>query len=234
MRLSPLLALALASSCASHVLIPPEQRASLERELTGTERDKYLRLSYFVTPFFGDASKRLLTPVPPEEVRLLNDTGGKPINPGPVQKVLPAGARARITRVEFPTAWVMTERVLYTPRTQPWVYLAVEGEAKGLPLILVLRPQIKTDQEFRAELERFLANEDLSPLLETWTEAVREAVRAKKALVDMPAEALEMAWGFPERKRITFEESVKKEEWQYTEGKRAAFLVDGRVTRVVE
>ncbi|MFZ5471882.1 MAG: hypothetical protein ACOZIN_20825 [Myxococcota bacterium] len=218
--------------CASHALIPTEQRGALERDLTGKNRDKYLRLSYYVTPFFGDASKRLLTPVPPGEVRLLNHPNGDPVNPGKVEKILPAGTRARITKVEFPTAWVIAERVVYTPRTQPWVYLEVEGHPQEVPLVLVLRPHIKDEQEFLAELERYLAHEDLAPLLAGWTEAVREAIRGKSATLDMPAEALEMAWGYPERKRIRFEESVKNEEWAYPGGKRTAYLTEGRVVRL--
>ncbi|EAU61668.1 conserved hypothetical protein, partial [Stigmatella aurantiaca DW4/3-1] len=59
----------------------------------------------YVTPFFGDASKRLLTPYPPEEVLVLDDLRGRPVTPGPIQATLPAGARAKILKVEFPTSW---------------------------------------------------------------------------------------------------------------------------------
>lgn len=226
------IALLLLGGCASYVHLPPEHQARIERELNDSNREWYLKLSYYVTPFFGDASKRLLTPVPPEEVRLLNHPNGEPVNPGPIQKVLAAGTRARIRKVELPTAWVVTERVPYTPRTQPWVYLTVEGDGGPTPLIIVLRPQIKTDDELRAELERYLSPVDPSPRMAEWSEAFREAVRAKKALLDMPADALEMAWGYPELKRITFEEQVKKEEWRYAGGKRVAHLADGRVVKL--
>jgi len=52
------------------VFIPTEERTRLERDLTGKDRERFLRLSYYVTPFFGDATKRLLTAVPPDEVRI--------------------------------------------------------------------------------------------------------------------------------------------------------------------
>ena len=130
------------AACASHTRLAPEERAGLEKELAGAPR--YLRLSFNVTPFFGDAGLRLITPAAPDEVRLLDDTRGNPINPGPVQAVLPAGRRARIVKVEFPTAWAVAERVLYSPRTQTWVYVDVEGAPEGPPLVLVLPPRVDT------------------------------------------------------------------------------------------
>jgi hypothetical protein len=221
-----------AVSCASYTAIPPQDRATLERNLTGRHSDKFLRLSFYVTPFFGDASKKLLTAAPPEDVRLLEQPSGEAINPGPIQKILPAGTRVRILKVEFPTSWVVTERVLYTPRTQPWVYLQTMEKTEELPLILVLRPQIRSNEEFLAELERSLSDTDPAPILSRWSGLVREAVRTKNAVLNMPADALEMAWGYPERKRISFADSVKNEQWVYPGQRRTAYLTDGRVAKL--
>jgi hypothetical protein len=217
--------------CASHTTIPAEERVRLERDLIG-RGDKFLRLSFYATPFFGDASKKLLTSVPPEEVRLLDTPGGEPINPGPIEKILPAATPVRVRQIELPTAWVVTERVLYTPRTQPWVYLDVQGESKEKPFILVLRPQIKSTQDFYAELERFITDQDPTTLMASWSEAVKEAIKTKTALAGMPADALTMAWGIPEKKRFTFVEAAKHEEWVYPGGKRVAYLIDGVVDRL--
>jgi len=225
-------AAALASGCATYTHLPLEDRGNLERDLTGRHSEKFLRLSYYVTPFFGDASKKLLTPVPPEEVRLLNQPSGAPIHPGPVERILPAGTRVRILKVEFPTTWAMAERILYTPRTQPWIYLEAATQPEGLPLILVLRQGIDSSEEFVAELERYLSNLDPAPIISRWSETVRQAVRTKNAVVDMPAEALEMAWGYPDVKRISFSDSVKNEQWTYPDGQRVAYLADGRVARL--
>ena len=46
----------------------------------------------------------------------------------------------------------------------------------------------------------------------------------------MPADALEMAWGFPESKRIELVDTQKKETWRWGDGARTATLVDGRLT----
>lgn len=227
-----LLPVLLFAGCASNqVLLPPTQRASLERQLVGTER--YLKLSCFVTPFFGDETKRLLTAVRPEEVRLLDNPDGTPINPGQAERIFPAGARVRVKQIEFPTPLVMSGRVLFTPRSWPWVYLDVEGTPKNAPpYVLVLRPDFKTEAEALAEIDRYLSTDDPAARMAPWTDPVKDAVRSKQAVVDMPAEALEMAWGYPERKEISFEGDRRKEIWRWPGGQRYAVLYDGRVSEL--
>jgi hypothetical protein len=233
-RLLAVLLVLLVAGCKSHTPIAPDDRASLEHSLTGPDSARFLRVSLYVTPFFGDSSRRLLTPYPPEDVDMLGDRLGKPINPGPIEATLPAGSKAAIRRVEFPTAWVVTERVLFTPRTWPWVYVDVEGAPPGPPLVLVLPPHHKTREDFLAEVERTLAAQDPAPRLSAFNEPVREAIKQKKAITDMPAEALEMAWGYPETIKRTLEGTVRKEEWIYPRGRRRAFLSDGLLVRVEE
>jgi hypothetical protein len=217
--------------CASHTQVAPEVRARVERDLTGRDSTKFLKLSYFVTPFFGDASKRLLTAVPPDEVRLLNHPDGRPVNPGPVEKILPAGRKVRITRVEFPTSWVVMERIPYTPRHQPWVYLEVEDEPKGQTFILPISPELTNHDDLVAEVGRFLADQDPSGILEAFSDSVRDAVRTKTAVTDMPKEALQMAWGYPELIRKDRDGDQLKETWVYPGRKRIAHVVDGRLVK---
>lgn len=226
------LASAFGSACVTtQVLVPPEQRTSIKQRLEGEER--YLRLSYFVTPLFGDNTKRLLTAVPPEQVDLLEEPDGAPINPGPVQDIFAAGTVVRVKTVEFPSAVVQTERVLMTPRMLAWVYLDVAGTPKGSPpYVLVLRPQIKDEAEFMAEIDRALSKDDIRPQLSGYSDLVRDAIAKKEAVVDMTAEALEMAWGYPERRQIELDGEKKKETWVWPTGKRKAVLVDGRVTEL--
>ena len=104
--------------------------------------------------------------------------------------MLPAGKRVRIVKVEFPTAWVVTERILYSPRTLPWIYVEVEGAPKGPPLVFVLPGNLKTREEFLAAVGRHLTAQDPATQLAAFPETVREAIRQKKALTDMPAEAM--------------------------------------------
>ncbi len=221
-------ALALWGCATAQVAVPPTDVAALQRSLNGQAR--FLRTSMHLTPFFGDDTRKLLTPLDPSLVRLLNDTSGKPIDPGPVEATFPAGTQARIVRVEFPTGWVMAERVLYTPRTLVWVYVELSGRSKNAaPAVLVLRPGLNSRADFEAELERQLSRDDQAARLESFSDTVQEAVKTKRAVSDMSAEALEMAWGFPESKRIELVESARRETWSWGDGARTAVLVDGRL-----
>lgn len=221
-----------ASGCATAAIsLPPDQAARVERALTGEER--FLRVSMYSTPFFKDASKKLLTPVDPRLVRLLDNPDGTPVLPGAVEATWPVGTRARIVKVEYPSSWVMAERVLYTPRTLAWIYVDVAGAPRGgAPFVLVLRPGLRTEDEFRAELDRLLTRDDPRARLEAFSEGVREGVRTKTAAVEMPAEALEMAWGYPDARKIELDGAHRRETWSWAQGARVAVLTDGVVAEV--
>ncbi|NTX62544.1 hypothetical protein HUA74_17970 [Myxococcus sp. CA051A] len=232
--LSLLVLAAFAVGCGNYTRMAPEARTSLQRTLTGPDAEQYLRISGNVIPFFGDGSKRLLTPYAPDDVRLLDDSNGKPINPGAVERTLPVGTKLRITKVEFPTAWVVAERVLYTPRTWPWVYLAEEGKPDAPPLVLVLPPNLEQPNDFRAEVEKYLSAQNPKSQLEALAPPVRDAVREKRLVANMSADAVRMAWGPPELVRRTLEGTAKNEEWTYPGGRRKAFITDGRLARAEE
>lgn len=226
--LAAVTALVLTGCATAQITVPPTDVADLERNLRGDSR--FLRVSMHVTPFYGDQTRKLLTPVAPELVRYLNDASGKPLNPGPVEATFPAGTSVRIMKAEFPSGWTMAERVLYTPRSLVWVYVDVAGRPTNAPpAVLVMRPGIKTADEFNTELERLLTRQDPALRLEGFSDAVRTAVRAKKAVKDMPSEALEMAWGYPENKRVEMIDSQRHETWYWGDKAREAKLVDGRL-----
>jgi hypothetical protein len=136
--------------------------------------------------------------------------------------------------VEFPTSWVITERVLYSPRTWPWVYLTVEGAPAGQQVVLVLPPNLDRPDPFRAELGNTLSPHPLTDQLNAFSAPVKEAVRTKQLVADMPAEAVRMAWGPPETIRRSLEGAAKNEEWRYTGERRKAFLSDGKLVRAEE
>jgi hypothetical protein len=220
----------LGTSCVTpSVAMPVEQRAGLERQLAG--EDRFLKISMFATPLFGDTSKRLLTTVPPEEVRLIDSTDHKPMNPGNIESLFPAGTRVRLKKVEFPSPWTLTSRVLLTPRTETWLYVDIEGTAKNAPpYIWVVRSTVQDDREFLAHLERYFSVEDPRVLLASFGDTIREAITRKQAVLDMSTQALEMSWGYPETKTVTFVADKRQERWTWPGGKRSAILEEGRVT----
>jgi len=221
--------------------LTPEERTEVRRTLR-VESGRYLRLSYNVTAFYGDSTRLLLSPHEPEEL-LLPQPDGEPLSPGPVQMVLPAGRPAKILDLEFPSALAGVVRPWDMPRSQPWVILGVKYEEdekdkladevadKPRPLVLLLRPNLASPEEVEAEVDRYLSKTDVQPLLEGLSEGMKVAIRRKTARLDMPATALEMAWGYPERKEIELgeEEDDRKEIWIYPGALRKAVLVKDRV-----
>ena len=67
--------------------------------------------------------------------------------------------------------------------------------------------------------------------LAAFSDAVQSAIAAKKAVLDMPAEALEMAWGYPVRRVYALEGERKKETWVWP-GEKQVVLLDGRVSEL--
>jgi len=201
------------------------EQGRLSRSLENQTR--FLRISFFVTPFFGDESKQLLSPTHPDWLHLLEDTDGNPVSPGDVEAVLPAGTLVRILKVEFPSTWALQERVLYSPRSRPWVYVTTQHASK--PLILVLNNNFKDTKDFLAELNRYVTPLNPSIFMAELSVDEQSAIRTKEALVGMGAEALEMALGYPESKTILFEGEQKTETWVWGGGKKTVTLRAGRV-----
>ncbi len=65
--------------CAPRVVIPDAERDRVRRELTAEQR--WLRVSAFAAPFWGDTTKVLLTDQPVGELDLVETTGGAPVPP---------------------------------------------------------------------------------------------------------------------------------------------------------
>jgi hypothetical protein len=217
--------LLLAASCLPRSSVPDEERQRVARELEGERR--WFEVAVNVGPLFGDASKLLASDRPVSEVELLESPRGELITPPPAERVLPPGTPARITKVEFPTGWIAARRVLTTPRDRPWVYLEVPGEAR--PVVLVLPPDLKTLEAVRLELERWFAPVDPTPVLREFPEEHQRAIAAKRLTEDMAARAVQMSWGYPERKVI--DRPGGTEEWSWSEGKRRAWFKDGKLLR---
>lgn len=225
-----LLLLAGPVACATATSLPDDERARLSDELTGHGR--FLRVSCFKGPFWSDETKLLLSDLPPGELNLLTDTKGQPVQAGAPSGIVPAGRRVRIEKVEFPTALVVAGRLPYTPRYHPWISLSVEGEEGSRPLVLVVRQEVKSREQFLALVAQYLGEVDPTPRLQQLPEAHRKAVAAKQVLVGMESEAVEAAWGFPERKVVDVKGGVRAESWFWAGGKRSVALSDSKVVQV--
>lgn len=225
MRRSLLLVVLVLAGCFPRASIPEGERQRATRELQGQLR--FAKVALFVGPFFGDDSKLLVSDQPPDELDLLESPNGAVIAPPPPDRVLLPGTPMRIDSVEFPTGWLIAKRVVMTPRYHPWVYLSLEGEAR--PLVVVLPQTVSSAEDVRAELDRVLGASDPGSAFRGLPEVQRAAIALKRPTDGMTAQALEMAWGYPEKKVI--DRPATTEQWTWPTGKRKAFLRDGKLVR---
>ena len=229
MRRALLLALLPASlvwaSCYPRASVPDTERTLASRELEGQRRTT--KVALHVGPFFGDGSKLLASDQPFEELDLLQTTDQEPIRPPRAERILPPGTPVRVEKVEFPTGWLIAKRVVMTPRYHPWVYLSLAGEQR--PLVLVLPQTLATAEDVRVELERTLGMGDTAAAYLALPDAQRAAVAKKQLLEGMAPQAVEMAWGYPEKKII--DRPARTEAWTWPGERRRAFLENDKVLR---
>ncbi len=214
--------------CANpNLRISEADQRRAEHELPGGPM-RFLRVACYVSPLWSDTEKAFLSDRPANELDLVDHPNGKPIAPPPAERVLPPGVPVRIEAVEFPAPFVQAQRVLVTPRYNPWVYLRVQGDRR--PYVIVLPQDVQSYDDVRAELERYLSADDPSPAYAALPPESRELVMHKDAAPGMSARALEMAWGLPTRKHI--DRPAGTEEWFWGGGKRHVLLKDERVEKV--
>src|SRR6266496_333523 len=191
MRRAIVLMIIAGAGCFPRSSVPDTERQRASHELAGQRR--FARVALYVGRFFGDASKRLVSDQPFQELDLLQTTEGNPIAPPRPDRVLVPGTPLRIERVEFPTGWLIAKRVVMTPRYHPWVYLA---------------------------LDRALGTSDPAPAYQALPDPERRAIAKKEVVEGMAPQTVEMAWGYPEKKVI--DRPAGTEEWTWPAGRRKA------------
>ncbi|MFT3916915.1 MAG: hypothetical protein QM704_23370 [Anaeromyxobacteraceae bacterium] len=212
-------------ACTPAAVIPDGERDRVAKVLDGATR--HLRVAAYVSPFYGDAARALLSDQPPAELDLVRTPGGDAVKAPSPERVLAPGTAVRVREVQFPTGWTIAKRVVMSPRYHPWAILDLAGEPR--PLVLVLSQTAVTYDDVRGELERVLAVDDPGVFYRQLPEEQRNAVFRKELLEGMSTRAVEMAWGLPERKKI--DRPANTEEWTWPGGRRTAFFEEDRLVR---
>jgi hypothetical protein len=213
------------AACTPVTVVPDAERERTRAALDGASR--WLRVAVTVQPLFGDRSKLLLLDAPAGEVDLLRTAADAIVPPPPAERVLPPGTPVRIVEVEFPTGLLIARRVVMTPRYHPWVLLRVAGDPR--PHVLVLSQTVATAEAAFAEVERVLASDDPSGQFQALTAEQRAAVLKKEPIEGMGPQAVTMAWGLPELRRI--DRPAGSEEWTWPGGKRRASFRDDKLVK---
>ncbi len=225
-RLAVVATLALLSSCVPPSQIPPEGRETVTRSLA--RQPRYLRVAVYVAPFFGDASRVLISDRPVSELQVLEAPDGKPISPPPATRVLPPGTPVFVDEVQFPTGTVAWSRPLTTPRYNPWLLASVVGVGK--PAVLVLSTESSSAEDVLAEVGRVLTPDDPTTVYRALPDSIRDAIREKALVEGMTREATAMAWGYPDR--IVMDRPARTEEWFWNNSSRKASFQDDRLVRL--
>jgi hypothetical protein len=213
------------AACFPRATIPDEDRQRVSSDFRSQHR--FLRVALWSGVFFGDREKLLLADQPFPELDLLESPDGKPIPPPQPEKVLPPGTAVKIKEIEFPTGFLIAQRVVMTPRYHPWIYLEVEHDERTF--VMVLPQTLKSYDDAKAEIDKFLSTDNPRAQLDSLPTAQKDAVLKKAVVEGMSPQAIEMAWGFPERKRV--DRPAHSEEWIWPGGKRHAYLQDDKLTR---
>ena len=224
-RVASVLALALLAACTPRAVIPDAERQKVQTELGGQTR--WLRVAAYVAPFWEDNSKLLLSDEPLGGLDLVERPDGTPVAPPTAERILPPGTALKVREVEFATSWIIAKRVIMTPRYHPWVLLDAPGERRSY--VIVLSQTAASADEVRTELDRILSTDDPSSLYLSLPVEQRDAISRKELLDGMSPRAVEMAWGFPERRRI--DRPAATEEWIWPDGKRKAYFQEERLQR---
>jgi len=214
------LALAVTGSlgCASSSALTPDERGALAREARA-EGPRYLQVSALRYHLLEGDQPPALAPLPPPEW----EVGGHPAPPGRlVAGIVPAGTAARIVRVDFPVG-TFGEK---TTRRDTYVRLAL---GNGEEALLLLDASLGSEARFWDELERWLTPLTPSSLEEGWNDAVRAAVKEKRTVSEMPADAVVAAWGYPRTRVVTFVPAGRHESWTWPGGLSSAELQNGRL-----
>jgi hypothetical protein len=183
----------------------------------------------YVGPFWSDADKYFLSDGVPGEIPWVVNPAGVPIEPGTPFAVVPAGTRVRVRKLELPTGYNVTTRNPFGPRFNAWLVVDVEGQPRNPAPVILLARDLQSQAQVMAQIERWLSPDDLAPALAQLTPDVRKAVNEKRLVEGMPAEAVAMAWGYPERKELQPSAEGRVEEWVWPFDKRKARIVGGRL-----
>ncbi len=175
-----------------------------------------------VVELADDPVRRLLSPGHPDDGAGAGQHAGR---------IVPANTPVRIARLEFPTPDALVRRPLGPWRGLAWLHLSVKGEPADRDYIVPLPAELGTYDRLVGEVDRHFASEPLDVALDAYSDEVRDAIARKRLLGGMDQPAVEMSWGYPVRRSITFKEGVREEQWIYASGRRKVWFSGGKVVR---
>jgi hypothetical protein len=205
-----------ATACAAPAALTPDQRGAVSRDAR-LEGARWLQISALRYRLADDGLA--LAPLPPAEW----EVGGHAPPAGQlVEGIVPAGTPARIARIDFPVG-PFGER---TGHRDTYVRVLL---GPGEEAVLVVDGALGSETAFWDEVERWLTPLSPASAEEGWSDAVRAAVKEKRMVSEMPADAVVASWGYPQTRAVRFTATGRRETWNWPGGLRTAELQDGRL-----
>jgi hypothetical protein len=214
----PSLASAAALGCATPAPLTPADRGAIQRD-TRTESARWLQVSARPYRLTDGTGATALAPLPPPEW----EVGGHAPPPGQLlDGIIPAGTPVHIVRIDFPVG-PFGEAAKHRD-----TYVRLDL-GRGEQAVLVINGELSTPAAFWDEVELWLTPIAPASAEEAWSEALRVAVREKRTIAEMPAQAVVAAWGYPRTRVVRFSANGRREVWTWPAGLRTAELQDGRL-----
>jgi hypothetical protein len=211
-------AVACSVGCAPRAALTPLERGAVLRD-SRSEGPRWLQVSARPYRLSDGHGAIALAPLAPPEW----EVGGHAPPGGQVlEGIIPAGTPARIVSIEFPVG-PFGQKAQHQD-----TYVLVELD-KRTQAVLVVDGALGSESAFWDEVELWLTPLSPASAEEGWNEAVRAAVKEKRSLTEMPAEALVAAWGYPRTRVVRFSANERRETWTWPAGLRTAELHDGRL-----
>jgi len=219
-------------------MLAKDARLTIAQDLRGETVE--LRQSLYFGDLYDENEKWLLSPYPFENTSHIVDHKGVPINPRRQKGIIPAGSSFIIEKVEFPDPVTLAQRMLTSPRFNPWVYLRPEPNSEfsrlypeNKPYILPLPLNMTSIEEVHTSIATFLdSNREVRSWLSERRPTIRVAIHQKEIIRGMSQEELIASMGEPYR-WFSDEEDSKKTLIAWYPGKEA-WLKNGQVTEILQ
>ncbi|MGO9830540.1 MAG: hypothetical protein ACLPJH_10400 [Myxococcaceae bacterium] len=212
------LAMFAALGCAPRAALTPSERGAVLQDAR-TEGVRWLQVSARPYRLAEGNWPPALAPLPPPEWEI----GGHPPPAGQVlDGIVPAGTPASIVRIDFPVG-------PFGQKSQHRDTYVTVQLGNGRQAVLVVDGALGSEGAFWDEVELWLTPLSPASAEEGWNEAVRAAVKEKRTLSEMPAEAVVAAWGYPRTRVVLFSANGRRESWTWPGGMRSAEFQDGHL-----
>lgn len=224
--------------CINHIKIPDSAQKHINKEVLQTTL--WLKQSLYSGQFYDDNRYQLLYPRPFEELKYVKTVDGDFILPPAAKEIIPAGSKVIISKIEWPSAGVIFNRPILSPRNWPWVYLRVARDRgpvttlRDQTYIMILPENITDEASFNHWKNTYFAKQDPNEWLLSYDKKILSGILHKKPIMGMDYQALTATLGQPNhlKKELITEDGQKITKEIATYEAVVIILENGLITKI--